>query len=141
VKNYYETVIKKNRSEDFIFYKSGQNKISIFSELYNEKSPPMLFTEIDGIKGERMVDFEIIDHKSLKFQQEETFSPKNYQQNMDGESAKLNKMIIISISTDGFVCPYLIQYQPQSTTRKEDQGAPTVPNTLKRLKSPRLDMI
>lgn len=75
VKNYYETVLKKNRSENFLFYKSDFNKISIFSDLGTENSPPMLFTEIDNIKGERLTDFEIIDHVNLNFKQAETFNP------------------------------------------------------------------
>lgn len=148
VKNYYETVLKKNRSENFLFYKSDFNKISIFSDLGTENSPPMLFTEIDNIKGERLTDFEIIDHVNLNFKQAETFNPQNLHQIENSESSKLNKMIIITISSDGFICPYMIQYQPESTSKQfidqvGDNGIARsiAQNTLKRLKSPHLDLI
>lgn len=107
-KNYYETVLKKNKSEDFLFFKSDYNKLSIFSDLGCMNQSPLLFAEIENIKGERLTDFDIIDAANLKFNQGETFSPTNYKKFGDSNSQKLNKMIVITLSADGFVCPYMI---------------------------------
>lgn len=85
-KNYYETVLKKNKHDNFLFFKSGDNKLSIFSDLGADNKSPMLFTEIDNIKGDRLSDFEVIDYKNPKFKEGQTFNPTGYKQIANSES-------------------------------------------------------
>jgi hypothetical protein len=60
-KNYYETVIKKSKSENFLFFKNESNSIKIYCDLGIEAAAPNLFTEIDKIKGNHVVDFDIME--------------------------------------------------------------------------------
>lgn len=146
-KKYYERILTINWNEEFLFFKNGKKKIEIYCNL--EKENTKLFTVVDDIKGSKVADFLV--YGDSKQGQNHSFGSKENMNLLENglfdSSIGFKTFILLSISADGYVCPYQVRHSRQPTGHEQSENTVDTrgnkefsSNFVKRLNSPKIQL-